>query len=146
MKELITEIEIQAPAERVWQLLTDFVRFPEWNPFLRRLEGKLTKGGRLKVFMKPSGSFGMTMRPTVIRLDPPHEMRWLGHLFVRGLFDGEHAFVIEEFAPGRVRFIQRETFRGILIPLFARMLDKDTKRGFLEMNQALKLRAERTPD
>ena len=144
MKELFTEIEIQAPEERVWQLLTDLARFPEWNPFLRRAEGKLAKGGRLMVYMKPSGSFGMTMRPTIIRLDPPHELRWLGHLLVPGLFDGEHAFVIEPLAPGRVRFIQREAFHGVLVPLFSRMLDASTRRGFQEMNEALKTRAERS--
>lgn len=138
MKELNTEIEIQASAERVWHLLTDFARFPEWNPFLRRASGRLAVGARLKVFMQPSGASGITMKPKVIKMEPSRELRWLGHLFVPGLFDGEHAFIIEPLGPGRVRFIQREIFTGILVPLFARMLNSGTKRGFLEMNQALK--------
>ncbi len=142
MKELNTEIEIQASAERVWQLLTDFARFPEWNPFLRRASGRLAVGARLRVFMQPSGASGITMKPKVIRLEPSRELRWLGHLFVPGLFDGEHAFIIEALGPGRVRFIQREVFTGILVPLFARMLNTGTRGGFLEMNEALKSRAE----
>lgn len=36
MKELFTEIEIKATPESVWQLLTDFEKYPEWNPFIRR--------------------------------------------------------------------------------------------------------------
>jgi hypothetical protein len=142
MKELHTEIEIRASAERVWQLLTDFEKFPEWNPFLRRASGRIAVGARLKVFLQPPGARGITMKPKVIRMEPPRELRWLGHLFIPGLFDGEHIFIIEALGPGLVRFIQREVFSGILVPLFSRMLDKDTKRGFLEMNNALKTRAE----
>jgi len=144
MKELHAEIEIQASVERVWQLLTDFEKFPEWNPFLRRASGRIAAGAKLKVFMQPSGASGITMRPKVVKVEPPRELRWLGHLLVPGLFDGEHAFIIEALGPGRVRFVQREVFTGILVPLFARMLDASTKRGFLEMNQALKSRAERS--
>ena len=142
MKELFTEIEIRTDAGRVWQLLTEFDKFPEWNPFLRRASGRIAVGEKLEIFMRPSGASGITMKPKVIKMEPLRELRWLGHLFVPGLFDGEHSFVIEALGPDRVRFVQREVFTGILVPLFARMLESSTKRGFLEMNQALKSRAE----
>ena len=142
MKELRTEVEIEAPAERVWQLLTDFAAFPQWNPFIRKAIGEAKTGARLEVYLQPSGARGMTFRPTVLRADPNRELRWSGRLFVRGLFDGEHVFTIEPVGSGRVRFVQRELFSGLLVPLFARGLDTDTRRGFEEMNQALKARAE----
>ena len=42
---------------------------------------------------------------------------------------------------------KKETFRGILIPLFVRSLKTDTLQGFNEMNEALKARAEKAePD
>jgi hypothetical protein len=59
-----------------------------------------------------------------------------------GIFDGEHIFMIDPVAANRVRFTQREVFTGLLVPLLARGLDTDTRRGFEEMNQALKARAE----
>ena len=40
MKELRSEIEIEAPTERVWGVLTDFAAYPEWNPFIRRVSGR----------------------------------------------------------------------------------------------------------
>jgi uncharacterized protein YndB with AHSA1/START domain len=49
MKELHSEIEINAPAERVWELLTDFASYPQWNPFIRTISGQPTKGERLEV-------------------------------------------------------------------------------------------------
>jgi hypothetical protein len=142
MKELRTEVEIQASAERVWQILTDFACFPQWNPFIRRASGEAKTGERLEVRIQPSGSKGMTFRPTVLKAEPNREFRWLGRLLIPGLFNGEHIFTIEPLGANRVRFVQQETFTGLLVPLFARGLDADTLRGFEEMNQALKVRAE----
>ena len=142
MKELHSEIEINAPAQRVWEVLTDFASYPRWNPFIRRASGVPRTGERLEVRMEPSGSRGMTFRPEVLNAETNRELRWLGHLLVRGLFDGEHSFTIEPLGETRVRFVQREVFRGLLVPLFSGGLDRDTRRGFEEMNRALKERAE----
>ena len=145
MKELRTEIEIQASAGRVWQILTDFASFPKWNPFIRRAKGEPVKGAQLEVFLQPSGVRGMTFRPVVLKAEPNRELRWLGHLLIPGLFDGEHIFTIEPLGENRVRFVQREIFTGMLVPFFARGLDTDTLRGFEEMNRALKIQAESSP-
>ena len=140
--ELNSEIEINASPEIVWKLLTDTSRFPEWNPFLRRLSGELKVGQKLVVFMQPSGANGMEFKPVVMKVEPNRELRWLGHLILPGLFDGEHIFQIEALDDKRVRFHQREIFSGILVPLLKKSLDADTRRGFNEMNQKLKELAE----
>ncbi len=142
MKELHSEIEIQATDETVWQILTDFSRFPQWNPFIRRAVGEPKTGAKLQVYIQPSGASGMTFRPTVLKAEPKRELRWLGQLLIPGLFDGEHILTIEPLTENCVRFTQREIFTGILVPLLARGLDTDTRRGFEEMNRALKARAE----
>lgn len=144
MKELRSEIEIATSAGQVWEILTDFAVFPQWNPFIRRAWGNPVEGERLDILMQPSGARGMTFSPTVLKVVTDRELRWIGHLFVPGLFDGEHIFTIEPLGTGRVRFTQREIFTGLLVPLLARMLDTDTRRGFEEMNNALKARAEQT--
>ena len=142
MKELRTEIDINAPAERVWRHLTDFAAFPEWNPFIPRIRGELRAGSRLEVLLQASGTKGMTFRPTVKKVEPNRELRWLGHLAIPGLFDGEHIFEITPTGNDRVRFVQREEFHGLLVPLLRRSVDRDTRRGFEEMNRALRARAE----
>lgn len=145
MKEIHTEIEIDASAEKVWRVLTDFAAYPQWNPFVRRVEGEVSVGTRLHVFIHPSGGKEMSFRPTVLVAESNRELRWLGRLWLPGIFDGEHSFVIEPLSEGRVRFIQRERFNGLLVPLVSKMLDRDTRRGFEEMNRALKQRAESAP-
>ena len=142
MKEIHTEIEIRAPGERVWAILTDFASYSEWNPFVRRAAGEAKVGAKLHLYIQPSGGKGLTFRPTVLVADSNRELRWLGRLWVTGLFDGEHSFSIEPLGEGRLRFVQRERFSGLLLPLLWKMLDRDTRRGFEEMNRALKLRAE----
>jgi hypothetical protein len=84
----------------------------------------------------------MIFKPTILKAEPNRELRWLGHLLIPRLFDGEHMFIIETFETNHVRFIQREVFTGLLVPLLLPKLGKDTQRGFEEMNQALKVLAE----
>jgi hypothetical protein len=140
-KQLSSETLINSSAKRVWELITDFHDFPRWNPFIRRATGEIKTGVRLEVFIQPSGTKGMTFRPTVLKVDPNHELRWLGRLYLPWLFDGEHALIIEPSSENSVKFIQREKFTGLLVP-FARGQLRDTQRGFEEMNKALKQRAE----
>lgn len=125
----------------VWDVLTDFERYPEWNTFLRKVEGRAAAGERLRMYIV-SGRQRMWFRPTVLAADPNRELRWIGHLFVSGLFDGEHSFTLEPLGQQRTRLRQDELFNGMLIPLMGHMLNVDARRSFEEMNAALKQRAE----
>lgn len=144
MQKIQSQIEINAPAEQVWQILTDFAAFPQWNPFIPRISGEAKRGGSLEVRLQAPDSVGMTLRPTVLEAEPNREFRWVGRLVIPGLFAGEHSWTLEPLGPNRVRFIQHETFTGLLVPFFRRILTA-TLRGFEEMNQALKVRAEHLP-
>lgn len=143
VKEVFSEIEIQAPAGRVWQVLTDFARYPEWNPFIHRISGQPKEGIRLKVYIKPPGAKGRTFHPKILKAKPNCELRWLGRLLIPGLFDGDHFFSIQHLGHNRVRFVQREIFSGFLVSFLAHGLDTKIRLGFGQMNQALKLRAEK---
>ena len=79
MKELHSEIEIDASAASVWRILTDFSSYPQWNPFIRRISGELATGERLEVRLEPPETRGITLRPAVLNAEPNHQLRWLGH-------------------------------------------------------------------
>ena len=143
MKQIQSEIIIAASAQRVWQVLTDFSAFSQWNPFIKSAHGELAVGEKLEVRIEPPKGMGMTFRPRVLSVVTERELRWVGHLMVPGLFDGQHSFVIDPQGEEQVTFVQGEKFTGLLVPVLGMTgLFKNTLLGFEAMNQALKSRAE----
>jgi hypothetical protein len=140
MRTIEHALDIQAPAATVWQVLTDTDRYQDWNPFMPRLSGRLAPGERLTITVRP-GTRTMTFRPTVLAVEDGTLICWRGRLGVPGLFDGEHELRLEPTADGGTRFVQRERFTGLLVPMMPRVLD-DTATGFAAMNVALRDRAE----
>ncbi|GGZ25138.1 hypothetical protein GCM10007049_17020 [Echinicola pacifica] len=136
-KQISTSIRIETSPKVIWDILIDFNAYPEWNPFIRSISGKLTLGAKLKVAL-----MGMNFKPQIMELIPNKSFIWLGHLGMKGLFDGEHKFHVIDNGDGSSTFEQSERFSGILVRLFSSSLDKNTKNGFIEMNEKLKLRAE----
>jgi len=141
MKEIRREIEIEAPPEVVWRVLTDFAAYGDWNPFIRGIEGEARPGGKLTVRIEPPDAKAMRFTPRVLAVEPNRELRWKGRLLVPGLFDGEHSLRIEPLEGRRSRFVHSERFTGLLVPLLGSALGK-TAAGFEQMNAALKTRAE----
>lgn len=143
MREIKTQISIDASAELVWSLLTDFGRYAEWNPFVTEATGHVEVGQRLRIRIEPPGGRAMTFSPVVVRASVARELRWIGRLVVPGLFDGEHIFEIQPTSETSVLLHHREEFRGILVPMLWDGIHRSTKAGFEEMNRALKQMAER---
>ncbi|MEU9867154.1 SRPBCC domain-containing protein [Actinomadura sp. NPDC048021] len=139
--KLSADIEINASAAQVWQVLTDFRSYPEWNPFILSAVGEPRKGAKLvNKLAGTDGGKGMTFKPTVLVADPGHELRWIGRFGVPGVVDGEHYFLIQETGPGRVKLTQGENFTGFLVPFAGSAID--VQDNFAAMNAALKQRVE----
>jgi hypothetical protein len=141
-KSLRTEIEINASADRVWEVLTDFPAYSSWNPFIVSAEGRAKVGEVLTNRLSSDGEV-TTFSPTVLVAEPGRELRWLGRFGVPGIVDGEHYFRIEPIDKNRSKLVQGETFTGILVPLAGSALDVED--NFAVMNTALKARAEKMP-
>jgi hypothetical protein len=140
MREIHTDIEIEAAPGEVWRVLTDFAAYPLWNPFVTRASGELREGGRLEIFVQVPEGRGRKFTPEVLRVAPERELRWIGRLPLN-LFNGEHIFRLEPAGQGRTRFLHGERFTGLMIPFMGSMLEK-VRRGYLLMNEALKARVE----
>lgn len=135
--------EIAASAETVWGILTDLARYSEWNPFIRDARGAIRAGATLFVRVQPSMSrVRLIFRPRVLACAVPRRIEWRGRFLASWLGRGDHTFAIEPAGSGRVRFVQRETFAGLLPRLARRLLERETRRGFELMNAALKARCE----
>ncbi|GAA5036575.1 SRPBCC domain-containing protein [Actinopolymorpha pittospori] len=138
---LRAEVEIDAGPDEVWQVLADLPAYAEWNPYVVRSTGDLRVGATLtNVHEFRSGQ--RTFTPTVLAVEPGRELRWMARLPVPGIFAGEHSFVITPIAPGRVRLVQEETFRGVAVPIMRGWLHSQALPAFEELNAALQERVE----
>ena len=141
LAELFAMIEIDAPAERVWHALTDFSRYPEWNPFMPRVAGEPARRAELDVLVQPDGVRAVRLRPRIVTFRPPKELRWTARL--PGFFAGEQRFVVEALDAARSRLIHEKRFRGLAVPFVRRVLDGPVKRSFDATGLALKQFVER---
>ena len=130
---------ILAPPDRIWAILTDAARFPEWDPWADRIEGTIGPGARITAYTKlsPNRAFPVT----VTEFEPGRRMTWTGGLPL-GLFKGVRTFTLSSQADGSTSFTVREEFSGPLLPLFTRSLP-DMSQPFADFVAGLKARAER---
>ncbi|MFC3493144.1 SRPBCC family protein [Glycomyces rhizosphaerae] len=134
-----TTVHVDARANEVWAVLTDFPAYGEWNPFITEISGLLAEDERLEAsFLQPNGKTNR-FRPRVLRVSPARQIRWLGKLGPGGLFDGEHYFVLEPQPDGSTVLTHGERFTGVLVPAMKSLL-ADTEQGFASMNSALEAR------
>ena len=143
MKEQIeSQITINAPVEDVWKVLSNFNSYPDWSPTISEFFGSPKVGQRTKVLLTQPGGTSMKMNPVFLKIDVNEELRWKGRLFMNGIFDGEHYFILQRVSDNQTRLIQGEIFSGILVPLLKKMIHGNTKDGFELFNKAIKKRVE----
>lgn len=143
MKNIETEILIHASKSQVWKVLMDFENYGTWNPFIKEIAGPAIVSDFLDITIEMKPGSSMNFKPVVLKADANIEFRWKGKLFVKGLFDGEHYFILEEQADGKTLLKHGESFTGLMANPLYTMISGDTKRGFESMNVALKAACER---
>jgi hypothetical protein len=136
MRQITATVDLDAPPDRVWAVLTDTAKHATWNPFITKMGGTLAVGQKLQIRIAPPGGKPMSFRPTVTDVQPQHRLAWLGHLGFPGLFDGAHSFTLTPIANGRTQLVQTENFSGALVWMSRGLLTK-TAAGFEAMHNAL---------
>ncbi|WP_037495898.1 SRPBCC domain-containing protein [Sphingobacterium deserti] len=136
------EITINATMVDVWAVFSDFKAYSDWSPTLHFIASAPEVGKKVAVLLHQPDGKKMTMHPKVLRLSAGKELRWLGRVFLPGIFDGEHYFILKPNADGTTQFIQGENFNGILVPFLKKMILGPTREGFEAFNIALKKRVE----
>lgn len=145
MTEILTEIEINASPQTLWRILTDLERYSEWNPFIRESHGHAVLGAILTCRPEVVKGRIETFYPVVTTVIRERAFAWTGHVLFPWLAQGEHIFELEPISDKKTHHIHRQVFKGVLSPLMgAGFLSKRTRDGFILMNEALKILAEKT--
>jgi hypothetical protein len=139
LRTVSATIQIDAPPDAVWAILTDLGRYPEWNPLFREASGQVAVGSRITLrSVHPANGRMMTVKPKITAADLGAELAWVASL--PGIMSGEHRFTLTP-AGGGTKVEQSETFRGVLTA-FGGKTFTNAEASFRALNEALKKRAE----
>lgn len=138
MKEVRTEITLEAPPERIWELLTDFPLYPQWNPLFERAVGDIAVGRPLELSVRLPGMEPFALTPRLTSLEPHSALAWEGRLWCGAVLRWKYGYRLEPLGPTRVSFIQSSSFSGLLAPLFSFALNRPFASGMIQLNQALR--------
>jgi len=129
-------IEITAPPEVVWDVLTGFERWPQWNPEVKSLsiDGPVAPGSEFRW----KAGLG-TIVSTLEQVEPPRYVRWRGRtMSIRAI----HEWRLEP-REGGTAVVTEETFSGLLATLLRRQLQKTLDASLDKGLEHLKREAER---
>ncbi len=134
------ETFILAPPERVWQVLVDLPRYPEWNPFTVSVASSLDQGAPVDMQVRLHGQL-RHQREQVSIVEPPHCLGWGMQLGPRWWLRAERRQTLGA-VEGGTRYVTDDHIQGVLSPIVHWIFGTTLERGFAEMTQALKRRVE----
>ena len=136
------EIEIDAPAERIFDILVDLGAYPEWNPFTPRVESTLRVGDPVHLFVRLRGARLAHRIEYVSRNERPSQLCWGTTIGAGFLLCAERCQTLERIDAARTRFVNQDVLRGWLAPLVMLAFGGPMQRGFDAVVRAVKQRAE----
>jgi hypothetical protein len=134
------DVLIDRSPSDVWKVISDSAAYPNWNPFITRVDGDFREGATIRIVLG-TGSDSMVFKPTVLLVRPNQDLCWRGSVWIRGVFDGTHCIHLTAVAGG-THLEQTERFSGLLVGRLTKDVIEDTRRNFQAMNAAVKQRAE----
>jgi uncharacterized protein YndB with AHSA1/START domain len=139
-------VEIAAPPDVVWAVLTDYSRYPEWNPFTVRVETAFEVGSVIDLYLPDSRRPGHLLlnRECIRAIDAPHYLRY----DTDGAQPGMHAVReqwVTDLGGGRSSYRTTDLFSGQHARQAFEAMGPWVKAGFDAVCLTLKGRCESPP-
>lgn len=128
---------INAPADRVWSLLTDAASYRDWNGAVLSIDGTIAKGNTISLVsvVNPKRTFKLR----ITEMARPNRLVWSDGMPL-GLFKGERTYRLDE-RDGATDFSMTEEFRGLLAGVLTKAIP-DMTESFNLFADSLKTAAE----
>lgn len=139
MKSCHTEIIINAPISKVWDILIDVERYPDWNPSVAKIWGTLKEGRLIFAHILPLKN---VFPIQIISLKEEQELIWKGTLLSSGIMKGEHYYQLKDLGNGQTKLEHGERFTGVASALIPAALISRMQANYKYHNQKLKIIAE----
>lgn len=143
-KVFATRVDIDAPAERVWSILADLDRYPQWNPFTVRIETDFVVGHPIVLHVSFDGAKPIKQKEILRCWAPGEQLRWSMTIGPAWLFRAQRVQRVEVLGPARCRYISEDAFAGVFSPIVELLYGGKVQRGFDAMGTALARRAQQT--
>jgi hypothetical protein len=143
VRSVKASINIRAPQDRVWAILSDLASYPAWSPFVVAVEGRAAVGETVTlVVAMTKGRPPLRQRETISRWEEGHEISWgtvMGH---PRLLKAERFQRLTRVNAGETLYETADDFEGLLVPVVMALYGSRIQAGFHATAAALKERAE----
>ena len=137
-----TKVTMKASPEEVWNVLRDVERYPEWNPYIKSIEGTWQRGAQLQITVVLPGGRPLDFPAVIKGVEENYELRWEADLPIPRMLTAKHKLIMTASGDGDTTLRNEEEFRGLLVGRFTESLLRPMGERFESMNEALKARVE----
>ncbi len=138
MKYFEAKSTIKAGPAKVWDVLVDGEKFPQWDSGIERFEGKIAPGATVKLYVKVNPGRAFPLKVT--ELTPQRRLVLSGGMPL-GLFKGVRTYTLEPDGSGGTNFHMREEYTGPLLGMIWKSIP-DLGPAFQQFATGLKQQAE----
>ncbi|HXK24608.1 MAG TPA: SRPBCC domain-containing protein [Myxococcota bacterium] len=139
---IVHTVEIAAPAERVWQVIVDLDRYPEWNPFVVACRSSLRVGEPIDMRVRVMPFFAQPQRETILEHEPGRRLCYGLPRRGSGALVSRRCHEVESLGPERTRYVSCFELEGWMEPGVRTLLGRRLAQGFAAMSAAIGVRAE----
>lgn len=134
-------VEINAPADTVWEVLTDLPRYREWNPFVIECESSLKPGEAINMKVK-LGDKVQAANEVMLEFAPKRRFAYRMKPFPIGGLSSFRSHELQALGANRSRYVSHFELKGWMMPLVRALMGKHLEAGFAGMTEGIKARAE----
>jgi len=134
-------IGVQAPAEVIWEILSDIDHWPSWNPTYPEARGTLRIGAPLQFVVALPGLARRELHVNVIDWVPETQILW-GERAPLGLVSTVRYIEIESLTKASCILSNGEQVDGMLADFYLHKRRRPMRLGFAAMSEALKEKSE----
>lgn len=143
MIELYDQIDIYAPKETIWEIVTDFESYPEWNPSLDSVSGKFALGETITFTLQQNNQQTMSSSMTINEIIPYERFTLQGKFIFSPLLKYRFIVSLEPIQHNKTSLTQAILFSGLLVKLLGKTYDTHQTSLLQNMNKRLKTLAEK---
>ena len=134
-------IQINAPIDLVWSVLTEVEKYAEWNPFTPQVQTdfKIGSPAHLRVRMGP---MLMKITETVCAFERPRLIAWTKTFGVRWFLVAVRRQILEPVDETSCTYHNTDQLTALLAPVVLLLNGNYMRRGFNDVGEGLKHYAE----